>query len=103
MRLDARWPWQGIYRNHGTVIRVKRKNCNGAGSPARLRKDSRYEDRATLNTTTGRRWVSFYEATVKESEVERLEALADTSDPYGFIGISGISLTSPFPTILLSL
>jgi hypothetical protein len=85
------------------VIRVKRKNRNGAGSPARLRKDSRYEDRATLNTTTGRRWVSFYEATVKEAEDERVQALADTTEPSGFIGIFRISLTAPFPTILLSL
>jgi integrase-like protein len=77
MRFDARWHWQGIYRYHGTVTRVNRKNRNGAGSPARLRKDGRYEARATLNTTTGRRRVSFYGATAKEAEDERLQALAD--------------------------
>jgi integrase len=77
MRFDPRWPWQGTSRYHGTVTRAKRKNRNGAGSPARLRKDGRYEARATLNTTTGRRRVSFYGATAKDTENERLQALAD--------------------------
>jgi integrase len=77
MRFDPRWPWQGISLYHDTVTRVKRKNRDGAGSPARLRKDGRYEARATLNTTTGRRRVSFYGATVREAEDERLQALAE--------------------------
>ena len=77
MRFDAPWPWQGISRYHDTVTRAKRKNRNGAGSPARLRNDGRYEARATLNTTTGRRRVSFYGRTAKEAEDERLQALAD--------------------------
>jgi hypothetical protein len=77
MRFDALWPLQGISRYHGTVIRTKRKNRNGVGSPARLRKDGRYEACSTLNTTTGRRPVSFYGATAKEAEDERLQALAD--------------------------
>ncbi len=60
------------------MSRAKRKNRNGVGSPARLRNDGRYEARATLNTTTtGRRRVSFYGATTKEAEDERLKALAD--------------------------
>ena len=54
-----------------------KKNRNGAGSPARLHKSGRYEARATLNTTTGRRRVSFYGTTAKEAEDERLQALAD--------------------------
>jgi integrase len=62
---------------HGTVTRAKRKNRSRAGSPARLRKDGRYEARATLNTTTGQRWLSIYGATAKEAEDERLQALAD--------------------------
>src|SRR3712207_3975039 len=77
MRFDAPWPWQVISRYHGTVARVKRKNRNGVGSPARLRNDGRYEARATLNTIRGRRRVSFYGATAKEAEDERLQALAD--------------------------
>ncbi len=55
----------------------REKSRNGAGSPARLRKDGRYEARATLNTTTGRRRVSFYGATAKEAEDLRIQALAD--------------------------
>jgi hypothetical protein len=77
MRFDAPWPWQGISRYHDTVTRAKRKNRNGAGSPARLRNDGRYEARATLDAITGRRWVSFYGTTAKEAEDERLQALAD--------------------------
>jgi integrase len=59
------------------LVARDKKNRNGAGSPARLRKDGRYEARATLNTTTGRRRVSFYGRTAKEAEDERLQALAD--------------------------
>ncbi len=77
MRFDSHWPRQGISRYHDTVTRAKRKNRNGAGSPARLRKDGSYEARATLNTTTGRRRVSFYGTTAREAEEERLKALAD--------------------------
>ncbi len=55
----------------------EKKNRNGAGSPARLHKSGLYEARATLNTTTGRRRVSFYGATAKEAEEARLQALAD--------------------------
>jgi hypothetical protein len=67
MRFDARWPWQGISRYHGIVTRPKRKNPNRAGTDARKRKDGRYETRATLNTLTGRRRVSFYGATAEEA------------------------------------
>jgi hypothetical protein len=78
MRFDAPL---ALARNHPvswyTVTRAKRKNRNGAGSPARLRNDGRYEARATLNTTTGRRRVSFYGTTGTEAEDERLQALAD--------------------------
>jgi hypothetical protein len=77
MRFDAHL---ALARNHPvswyTVTRAKRKNRNGAGSPTRLRKDGRYEARATLNTTTGRRRVRFYGATAKEAEDDRLQALA---------------------------
>ena len=59
------------------MAKAKPKNRNGTGSPARLRNDGRHEARATLNTTTGRRRVSFYGATAKEAEDERLQALAD--------------------------
>jgi Phage integrase, N-terminal SAM-like domain len=52
------------------------KNRNGAGSPAWLHKSGRYEARAALNTT-GRRRVSFYGATAKEAEDQRLQVLAD--------------------------
>lgn len=53
MRFDARWPWQGISRYHGTVTRAKRKNRNGAGSPARLRKEGRYEALIVVALRTG--------------------------------------------------
>ena len=59
------------------MARNNKKNRNGAGSPARLHKSGRYEARATLNTTTGRRRVSFYGATAKEAENKRLQTLAD--------------------------
>jgi len=59
------------------VTRAQRKNRNGAGSPPRLHKSGRYEARATLNTTTGRRRVSFYGATAKEADDQKLQALAD--------------------------
>jgi hypothetical protein len=77
MRSDARWPWQGISRYHGTVTRAKRKNPNRAGTDARRRKDGRYETRATLDTPTGRRRVSFYGATAEEANNKRFQALAD--------------------------
>jgi hypothetical protein len=67
MQFDSRWPWQGISRYHGTVTRAKRKNPNRAGTDARKRKDGRYETRATLNTLTGRRRVSFYGKTAEEA------------------------------------
>jgi integrase len=65
------------------------KRGNGEGSKARKRKDGRYETRAVLETPTGRRRVSFYEATAKEANAKRIAALADQdrgvlfSDPKG--------------------
>jgi Phage integrase, N-terminal SAM-like domain len=59
------------------LVAREKKNRNGAGSLARLHKSGRYEARATLNTTTGRRRLSFYGATAKEAEDKRLQALAD--------------------------
>ena len=82
-----------ISRYHGTVTRVKRKNRNGAGSLARLRKDGRYEARATLNTTTGRRRVSFYGATTKEAEEERLQARADQAEGIVFSDPGKLTVT----------
>jgi integrase len=73
----ARWPWQEISRYHGTVTRPQRKNSNRAGTDARKRKDGRYETRATLNTPTGRRRVSFYGATAEEANNKKFQALAD--------------------------
>ena len=62
---------------HGAVARAKRKNPNRAGTDARKRKDGRYETRATLNTPTGRRRVSFYGATAEEANNAKFQALAD--------------------------
>jgi hypothetical protein len=77
LRFDARWPWQGISRYHGTVTRAKRKNPNGSGTDARKRSDGRYETRATLNTPTDRRRVSFYGETAEEANNAKFQALAD--------------------------
>ena len=49
------------------MTRPQRKNPNRAGTDASKRKESRYETRATLNTPTGRRRVSFYGATAEEA------------------------------------
>jgi integrase len=59
------------------VARAKRKNPNRAGTDARKRKDGRYETRATLNTPTGRKRVSFYGATAEEANNAKFKALAD--------------------------
>ena len=56
-----------------------RKNPNGAGTDARKRADGRYETRATLDTPTGRRQVSFYGRTAKEANDAKFVALADQS------------------------
>src|SRR5215212_7990984 len=69
--------WQGIYRYHGTVTRAKRKNPNRAGTDARNRKDGRYETRATQNTPTSCRRVSFYGASTKEANNKKVQALAE--------------------------
>ena len=54
-----------------------RKNPNGAGTDARKRNDGRYETRATLDTPTGRRCVTFYGRTAKEANDKKFAALAD--------------------------
>src|SRR3712207_3939610 len=77
MRFDALWPWQGISRYHSAVTGAKRKNPNRAGTDVRKRKDGRYETRATLNTPTGRRRVSFYGVTAEEANNKKFQALAD--------------------------
>jgi hypothetical protein len=59
------------------VTRAKRKNPNRAGTDARKREDGRYETRATLNTPTGRRRVSFYGATAEEANNKEFQALAE--------------------------
>jgi integrase len=56
-----------------------RKNPNGAGTDARKRADGRYETRATLDTPTGRRQVSFYGRTAQEANDAKFTALADQS------------------------
>ena len=56
-----------------------RKNPNGAGTDARKRADGRYETRATLDTPTGRRQVSFYGRTAQEANDAKFIALADQS------------------------
>jgi len=61
-----------------SVARSK-KNPNGAGTDARRRKDGRYETRATLDTPTGRRQVSFYGRTAQEANDAKFAALADQS------------------------
>jgi integrase len=77
MQFNSRWSWQGIYRYHGTVTRAKGKNPNRAGTDARNRKDGRYETRATLNTPTSRRRVSFYGASAEEANNKKVQALAE--------------------------
>jgi len=77
MQFDLRWFCQGFYRYHCTVTRAKRKNPNRAGTDARKRKDGRYETRATLNTSTGRKRVSFYGATAEEANNKKFQALAE--------------------------
>jgi hypothetical protein len=66
-------------RYHAWIMprRGEKTNPNGAGTDARLRSDGRYETRATLNTPTGRRRVSFYGATAKEANDQKFKALAD--------------------------
>src|SRR5918997_417420 len=56
---------------------VRKKSPNGAGTDARKRKDGSYETRATLDTPTGRRQVSFYGRTAKEANNKKFAALAD--------------------------
>src|SRR5215203_6909480 len=77
MLSNSPWSWQGIYQYHGIVTSAKRKNSNRARTDARKRKDGRYETRATLNTPTGRRRVSFYGATAEEANNAKFQALAD--------------------------
>ncbi len=66
----------------------EKKRGSGEGT-VRRRKDGRYEARAVLNTPTGRKWVSFYGATAREANDQKIEALANQnrgvlfSDPKG--------------------
>jgi integrase len=53
------------------------KRANGEGSKPRRKSNGRYEARATLDTPTGRRRVSFYGATAKEAADKRTAAIAD--------------------------
>lgn len=61
------------------IFVARSKNPNGAGTDARRRKDGRYETRATLDTPTGRRQISFYGRTAKEANDAKFAALADQS------------------------
>ena len=56
---------------------ARKKSPNGAGTDARKRKDGSYETRATLDTPTGRRQISFYGRTAKEANDKKFAALAD--------------------------
>lgn len=56
-----------------------KKSANGAGTEPRRRKGGRYEARATLDTPTGRRRVSFYGATAEEANNAKFRTLADQS------------------------
>lgn len=76
VQFDSLWFSRGIYRCHGTVTRAKRKNPNRAGTDARKREDGRYETRASLNTPTGRRRVSFYGATAEDANNKKFQDLA---------------------------
>lgn len=58
---------------------ARRKSPNGAGTDARKRKDGSYETRATLDTPTGRRQISFYGRTAKDANDKKFAALADQS------------------------
>src|SRR5829696_5587369 len=71
MQLDTRSRSQEISRYHGAVTKARRKNPNRAGT------DARNETRATVNTPTGRRRVSFYGATAEEANNKKFQALAD--------------------------
>ncbi len=53
------------------------KRANGEGSKPRKKPNGRYEARATVDTPTGRRRVSFYGATAKEAADKRIAATAD--------------------------
>jgi len=53
------------------------KRANGEGSKPRRKSNGRYEARATLDTPTGRKRVSFYGATAKEATDKRTAAIAD--------------------------
>jgi hypothetical protein len=53
------------------------KRANGEGSKPRRKSNGRYEARATLDTPTGRKRVSFYGATAKEAADKRTAAIAD--------------------------
>jgi integrase len=53
------------------------KRANGEGSKPRKKPNGRFEARATVDTPTGRRRVSFYGATAKEAADKRTAAVAD--------------------------
>src|SRR5919202_3512538 len=68
------------------------KNVNGEGSKARRRKDGRYETRAVLDTSTGRRRVSFYGVTAKEGTNKKIAALADQNRGVMFADPKGLTV-----------
>ncbi len=81
----------GANRYHRGVTRRK-KRANGEGSKARLRKDGRYEARAVLDTTTGRRRVSFYGKTAKEANDQKIEAIANQNKGVLFTDPKGLKV-----------
>ncbi len=75
-----------------SVARSK-KNANGSGTAARRRKDGRYETRATLDTPTGRRRVSFYGKTAEEANNAKFAALADQAKGALFTDPKGLTVS----------
>jgi integrase len=55
------------------------KRANGEGSEPRRKSNGRYEARAILDTPTGRKRISFYGATAKETADKRTAAIADSN------------------------
>jgi len=70
-----------------------KKNANGSGTDARRRKDGRYETRATLDTPTGRRRVSFYGKTAEEANNAKFAALADQAKGALFTDPKGLTVS----------
>ena len=69
-----------------------KKNANGEGSKARRRKDGRYASPVVLHTPTGRQRVSFYGATAKEANDQKIATLADQNRGVMFADPKGLTV-----------